>query len=191
MSAYESINAQANAAIDELLEAADTLKTGDILVIGCSTSEVMGKLIGTGSSVEAAKAIMDAVLPKIKEHGLYLAVQCCEHLNRCLVVERECMEKYHLQQVWVKPQLHAGGAFSMEAVARFDDHVMVEDLRGRASAGMDIGGTFIGMHLHPVVVPVHAKTRKIGEANLTMARTRPKYIGGPRAQYDEMPHPKE
>ena len=157
MSAYESINAQANAAIDELLEAADTLKTGDILVIGCSTSEVMGKLIGTGSSVEAAKAIMDAVLPKIKEHGLYLAVQCCEHLNRCLVVERECMEKYHLQQVWVKPQLHAGG-------------------------------TFIGMHMHPVVVPVHAKTRHIGEANVTMARTRPKYVGGPRAAYDEMPH---
>lgn len=188
MSAYESINAQANAAIDELLEAADTLKTGDILVIGCSTSEVMGKLIGTGSSVEAAKAIMDAVLPKIKEHGLYLAVQCCEHLNRCLVVERECMEKYHLQQVWVKPQLHAGGAFSMEAVARFDDHVMVEDLRGRASAGMDIGGTFIGMHMHPVVVPVHAKTRHIGEANVTMARIRPKYVGGPRAAYDEMPH---
>ena len=188
MSAYESINAQANAAIDELLEAADTLKKGDILVIGCSTSEVMGKLIGTGSSVEAAKAIMDAVLPKIKEHALYLAVQCCEPLNRCLVVERECMEKYHLQQVWVKPQLHAGGAFSMEAVARFDDHVMVEDLRGRASAGMDIGGTFIGMHMHPVVVPVHAKTRHIGEANVTMARTRPKYVGGPRAAYDEMPH---
>ena len=159
-----------------------------ITCVGCSTSEVMGKIIGTGSSVEAAKAIMDAVLPKIKAHGLYLAVQCCEHLNRCLVVERECMEKYHLQQVWVKPQLHAGGAFSMEAVARFDDHVMVEDLRGRASAGMDIGGTFIGMHMHPVVVPVHAKTRHIGEANVTMARTRPKYVGGPRAAYDEMPH---
>lgn len=191
MSAYESINAQANAAIDELLEAADTLKTGDILVIGCSTSEVMGKIIGTGSSVEAAKAIMDAVLPKIKAHGLYLAVQCCEHLNRCLVVERECMEKYHLQQVWVKPQLHAGGAFSMEAVARFDDHVMVEDLRGRASAGMDIGGTFIGMHMHPVVVPVHAKTRHIGEANVTMARTRPKYVGGRARRMTKCPTDKQ
>ena len=189
MNTYETINAQANAAIDELFYAADTLKKGDMLVvIGCSTSEIMGKLIGTGSSVEAAKAVMDAVLPKVKERGLYLAVQCCEHLNRCLVVERECMERYGLQQVWVKPQLHAGGAFSMEAVARFNDHVMVEDLRGRASAGMDIGGTFIGMHMHPVVVPVHAKTRRIGDANVTMARTRPKYVGGPRAAYDEMPH---
>ncbi len=157
MSAYESINAQANAAIDELLEAADTLKTGDILVIGCSTSEVMGKLIGTGSSVEAAKAIMDAVLPKIKEHGLYLAVQCCEHLNRCLVVERECMEKYHLQQVWVKPQLHAGGAFSMEAVARFDDHVMVEDLRGR---GKRRHGHRRHVHRHAYASGGGARSRK-------------------------------
>lgn len=133
MNTYETINAQANAAIDELFYAADTLKKGDMLVIGCSTSEIMGKLIGTGSSVEAAKAVMDAVLPKVKERGLYLAVQCCEHLNRCLVVERECMERYGLQQVWVKPQLHAGGAFSMEAVARFNDHVMVRTFAaGRA-----------------------------------------------------------
>lgn len=190
MEPYAEINAQANTALDELFAAADTLRAGDIFVVGCSTSEVMGKMIGTGSNVDAAKAIMDAVLPRVRERGLFLAAQCCEHLNRCLVVERACMEKFGLQQVWVKPQLHAGGAFSMQAVARFDEPVMVEDLRGRASAGMDIGGTFIGMHLHPVVVPVHAKTRKIGEANLTMARTRPKYVGGPRAQYDEMPHPK-
>ncbi len=179
----DKIREQAAAAIDELFAAADTLKKGDILVIGCSTSEIVGKCIGTGSSEEAAKAVMDAVLPRIKEKGLYLAVQCCEHLNRSLVVERECMEKYDLQQVWVKPQLHAGGAFAMQAVSRFEDHVMVEDLRGRASAGMDIGGTFIGMHMHPVVVPIHAVTRHIGKANLTMARTRPKYVGGPRAAY--------
>lgn len=185
MMEMEKVYEQASAAIDELFAAADTLKMGDILVIGCSTSEIVGKRIGSGSSVEAAKAVMDAVLPKVKARGLYLAVQCCEHLNRCLVVERECMEKFDLQQVWVKPQLHAGGAFSMEAVARFDDHVMVEDLRGKASAGMDIGGTLIGMHMHPVVVPVHAVTRHIGEANLVMARTRPKYVGGPRAVYDD------
>ena len=179
----DKIREQVASAMDELFAAADTLRQGDILVIGCSTSEIVGKCIGTGSSEEAAKAVMDIVLPRIKEKGLYLAVQCCEHLNRSLVVERECMEKYDLQQVWVKPQLHAGGAFAMQAVARFDDHVMVEDLRGRASAGMDIGGTFIGMHMHPVVVPIHAVTRRIGEANLTMARTRPKYVGGPRAAY--------
>ena len=187
MDIYEMIHSQAVQAMDELMEAADTLRKGDILVVGCSTSEVMGKMIGTGSNVDAARAIMDAVLPRIKEKGLYLAVQCCEHLNRSLVVERECMDKYNLQQVWVRPQLHAGGAFAMQALERFEDHVMVEDLKGRASAGMDIGGTLIGMHLHPVVVPVHAKTRKIGEANVTMARTRPKYVGGPRAAYDEMP----
>jgi len=174
---------QAAAAIEELFAAADTLKKGDILVIGCSTSEIVGKCIGTGSSEEAAGAVMDAVLPRIKEKGLYLAVQCCEHLNRSLVVERECMEKYHLQQVWVKPQLHAGGAFALQAVSRFEDHVMVEDLRGLASAGMDIGGTFLVMRMLPVVVPIHAVTRHIGQANLTMARTRPKYVGGPRAAY--------
>ena len=190
MEAYAMIHEQAKAALSELFAVADTLRPGNILVIGCSTSEVMGKMIGTGSSEEAAKAIMDAVLPEVKARRLYLAVQCCEHLNRSLVVERECMDQYGLQQVWVRPQLHAGGAFAMQALARFDDHVMVEDLKGRASAGMDIGGTFIGMHMHPVVVPVHAKTRKIGEANVTMARTRPKYVGGPRAAYDEMPKPK-
>ena len=186
MEAYAMIHEQAKAALSELFAAADTLRPGNILVIGCSTSEVMGKMIGTGSSEEAAKAIMDAVLPEVKARGLYLAVQCCEHLNRSLVVERECMDRYGLQQVWVRPQLHAGGAFAMQALARFDDHVMVEDLKGRASAGMDIGGTFIGMHMHPVVVPVHAKTRKIGEANVTMARTRPKYVGGPRAIYQDV-----
>ncbi len=185
----DTVFAQASAAIDELLDKAVTLKSGDMVVIGCSTSEVGGHMIGTSSSEEVAKAIMDAVLPKLRERGIYLAVQCCEHLNRCLVVERECMEKYDLTQVWVRPQLHAGGAFAMQAIARFDDYVMVEDLKGKASAGMDIGGTFIGMHMHPVVVPIHAENKKIGSANVTMARTRPKYIGGPRAAYDDMPGP--
>jgi len=186
MDFFDEINAQAAAAADELFAVADTLKKGDILVVGCSTSEIMGRRIGTGSNEDAAKAVMDALLPRAKERGLYLAVQCCEHLNRCLAVERGCMEKYDLQQVWVRPQLHAGGAFAMQAVARFEDPVMVEDLRGKASAGMDIGGTLIGMHMHPVVVPVHAVTRKIGEANVIAARTRPKYVGGPRAAYDEL-----
>ena len=180
---------QIGAGLGELLAAADTLKRGDILVVGCSTSEIMGECIGSASNQDAAEAVMDAILPQAQARGLYLAVQCCEHLNRCLVVERACMERYDLQQVWVRPQLHAGGAFAMQAVARFEDPVMVEDLKGKAAAGMDIGGTLIGMHMHPVVVPIHAKTRKVGQANLVMARTRPKYVGGPRAQYDEMqPH---
>ena len=183
----KQIETEARQAVTELLAQAK-LKKGDVFVVGCSSSEIVGGHIGKDSSLEAAQAVYAGIAPVLAENGIWLAAQCCEHLNRCLVVERECMEKYHLQQVWVRPQLHAGGAFSMEAVARFDDHVMVEDLRGRASAGMDIGGTFIGMHMHPVVVPVHAKTRHIGEANVTMARTRPKYVGGPRAAYDEMPH---
>lgn len=186
---YESINEQTKAVMEELIAAADTLRPGDILVVGCSTSEVMGKCIGTASSEVAAKAIMDAVYPVIREKGLYLAVQCCEHLNRSLVVERECLDRYHLQEVWVRPHLHAGGAFAMQALERFSEPVMAEDLRGRASAGIDIGGTLIGMHMHPVVVPVHAKQRSIGCAHVNVARTRPKYVGGPRAQYDEIkPH---
>lgn len=181
-----TIAEQAKTALMELFEAADMLRAGDILVVGCSTSEVMGACIGTASSAEAAQSIMRGLYEPIKARRLFLAVQGCEHLNRCLVVERECMERYALQQVWVKPQPHAGGAFATLAYETFSDPVMVEDLRGRASAGMDIGGTFIGMHMHPVVVPIHAQTRRIGQANLTMARTRPKYIGGPRAVYEDM-----
>lgn len=183
----QKIYEQARAAIGELMAAADNLKAGDMLVVGCSTSEICGKRIGTGSSEEAAGAVMDAILPVARARGLFLCVQCCEHLNRCLVVERACMERYDLQQVWVRPHLNAGGAFAMEAVKRLEDCVMAEDLRGKAAAGMDIGGTLIGMHMHPVVVPIHAEIRKIGEANLVMARTRPKYVGGPRALYDDIP----
>lgn len=185
MSMTDKIKEQMQAALCELFEAAkDNIKPGDIFVIGCSSSEIMGKCIGTASSEEAAKAVMDVLLPKVKEYGIYLAVQCCEHLNRALVVERACMEKYGLNEVWVLPQLHAGGAMAMQAMSRFKEPAMVESVNGRASLGVDIGGTFIGMHMHSVVVPIHAATRKIGEANITMARTRPKYIGGPRAAYD-------
>ncbi|MEE0680722.1 MAG: TIGR01440 family protein [Candidatus Gastranaerophilaceae bacterium] len=183
----DNINKQAREAMNELLSAAVMLKKGDIVVVGCSTSEVGGRLIGTNSSSDIAHEIMEAFYQPIIDRGLYLAVQCCEHLNRALVVERECMERYDLTQVWVRPQLHAGGAFAMQAIERFNDPVIVEDLRGRACAGIDIGGTFIGMHMHPVVVPIHTNKRKLGEANVTMARTRPKYVGGPRAVYDEMP----
>ncbi len=179
-----NITNQVRDALTDLFAVAE-LHEGDLFVVGCSTSEAGGHMIGSHSSAEIASAIMDAVLPEIKTRGLYLAVQCCEHLNRALVVEREAMKKYDLTHVWVRPWLHAGGAFAVEALTRFSDPVMVEDIKGRASAGMDIGGTLIGMHLHPVVVPVHTRHRRVGEAVLTMARTRPKYIGGPRAQYDE------
>lgn len=179
------IGEQSRRVVGELLENAAALRENDIVVIGCSTSEVAGKCIGTASSEEVAKEIMDAMLPAIRNRGLFLAVQGCEHLNRALVVERACLERYDLEEVTVRPWLHAGGAFATLAFCRFDDPVMVEDLNSKARAGIDIGGTFIGMHLRKVVVPIHAKNRRIGEAVVTMARTRPKYVGGPRAHYPE------
>lgn len=160
---------------------------GALIVLGCSTSEIVGKRIGSGSSEEAAKAVLDALLPLVDAAGLDLAVQGCEHINRSLCVRRATMQKYGLQQVWVRPWLHAGGACVTGAYERMDDAVMVEDLKGQATLGIDIGDTLIGMHLHCVAVPVHSPLRRIGEANLVMAFSRPKYVGGPRAQYDNVP----
>lgn len=179
---FTDITKQAQSAAQILVEAAAP-KKGELCVIGCSTSEVMGARIGSASNADVAAAIMDGVLPVLTGAGLYIAVQGCEHINRALCVSPECLAAYKLQQVWVEPWLHAGGAFITEACKRFSDHVMAEDLRAQASLGMDIGDTIIGMHLHPVVVPVHTDLRRIGEANLVLARTRPKYVGGPRAQY--------
>lgn len=181
---YSELTKQAREAADILISAAMP-RTGDLLVIGCSTSEIVGKRIGSASSEDAAKAVMDGVLEPILAAGLYLGVQGCEHINRAVCTSRACMEKFDLQQVWVKPWLHAGGAFCTEAYGRIADAVMVEDLRARASLGMDVGGTLIGMHLHPVVVPIHTDLRLLGAATLVLAKTRPKYVGGPRAQYDE------
>jgi uncharacterized protein (TIGR01440 family) len=186
---YNQLTLQAAEAVDHLLSSAQ-YKAGDIFVVGCSTSEITGHRIGSASNEEVAKAVMDAILPKVMAAGLYLAVQGCEHINRSLCTSRACMERYGLQEVWVRPWLHAGGAFATEAFNRIPDKVMVEDVCGKAALGMDIGGTMIGMHLHPVVVPVHTEHRSIGEATLVLAKTRPKYVGGPRAQYntDEEAH---
>ncbi len=177
----EKLTSQAKAALFALLEVAN-LKAGQIVVLGCSTSEVRGSRIGSDSSEDIAAAIMAGILPTIKENGLFLAVQCCEHLNRSLVVERKCAEKYALDEVNVRPSLHAGGAMATTAARVFDDFCMAEKIS--AHAGIDIGDTLIGMHLRPVAVPVRFQGGVIGQANVVMARTRPKYIGGPRAQYD-------
>lgn len=167
-------------AAEELLTVA-MLKPGDVLVVGCSSSEIMGERIGHGSSLEAAEAVVDALLPLVKQHGLWLAAQCCEHLNRALIVEAEAAEKYGWEQVTVVPQPHAGGSFATTVWKRFSQPIAVESIR--ANAGMDIGDTLIGMHLRAVAVPVRLSVRRIGAANLVCARTRPKYIGGPRAVY--------
>ncbi|MGR6835468.1 TIGR01440 family protein [Syntrophomonas erecta] len=177
------IKIQMKQALEELLETAH-LKPDHILVVGCSTSEVLGYHIGKHSSLEVADAILNVLLPVIKEKKLYLAVQCCEHLNRALLVEETCASKYNLDEVAVIPHERAGGSLATRALELFDEPVVVESIQ--AHAGIDIGDTFIGMHLKPVVVPVRALLKEIGQAHLTMARTRPKYIGGPRAQYGDL-----
>ena len=181
--AAELLNAlreQAQSAVKELLDEAQ-LKAGDILVIGCSTSEVIGRTIGKASVPEAAEAVFEGMYSAASERGVFLAAQCCEHLNRALVVEAECAEKYGLDAVCVRPVPKAGGSFATTAFARFDAPVVVEQIK--AHAGIDVGGTLIGMHLRAVAVPVRLSIARIGEAPIICARTRPKFIGGSRAQY--------
>ncbi len=178
---YEEINRQAGDAIRELLEQAD-LKEGEIFVVGCSSSEIKGEHIGKGSDIDAAKAVYDAIHPILAGKGVFLAAQCCEHLNRAIIIERDALPK-DAEICNVVPQLHAGGSFAMTVYENANDPVAVESIR--AAAGMDIGDTLIGMHLRPVAVPVRLSIKKIGEANLVCARTRPKFIGGARAVYDE------
>jgi TIGR01440 family protein len=180
---YEEITAQARQAVTELLEQAK-LKAGQVMVVGCSSSEMVGQRIGKGSSLEAAQAAFAGIYPVLQEKGIWLAVQCCEHLNRSLIVERELAERKGWEIVNVVPQPHAGGSFAVTAYANFKDPVAVESIV--ADAGLDIGGTLIGMHLRRVAVPVRLSLKKIGEANILCARTRPKYVGGSRAVYLEM-----
>ena len=176
----ENIKQQAKTAVRELLDVAK-LRRGDVLVVGCSSSEVVGARIGKGSSAEAADAILAGIAPVLEEQGIYLAAQCCEHLNRALIMERTTAEKYGYEPVWVKPQPKAGGSFATAVWESMDDPVAVEEIK--AHAGMDIGATLIGMHLRRVAVPVRLSLNHIGQAPLVCARTRPAYIGGPRAQY--------
>ncbi|RHT69375.1 TIGR01440 family protein [Ruminococcaceae bacterium AM28-23LB] len=179
---YEEITGQARQAVTELLERA-RLEPGDIFVVGCSSSEVGGHRIGSDSSPEVAQAILDGIYPILKEKGIYLAAQCCEHLNRAIVLEKEAARTYGLAPVNVVPQPKAGGSFAAAAYKAFSHPVMVEHVK--AAAGIDIGGTLIGMHLREVAVPTRLSIKQIGEANIICARTRPKFIGGQRAHYDE------
>lgn len=177
----ESIKNQAKTALTELLDNAK-LKKGDIVVIGVSSSEIIGSRIGTAGSKEASRAVYEGMIPVLKERGLFAAIQCCEHLNRALIVERECAERYGLTQVNVVPHPHAGGSFATECYSRFEDPVAVEAVR--AHAGVDIGDVFVGMHIIPVAVPFRGSLNSIGEAHLTMCRRRPKFVGGSRAIYN-------
>ena len=181
---FDGIQKQAERAVRELLEVSK-LRPGDLLVIGCSSSEIMGERIGKGSSMEAAQAVYDGIAPVLEQQGILLAVQCCEHLNRALIVEMSTAKKFGYEPVNVRPWAHAGGSFATTVWEHMEHPVAVEHVR--AQAGMDIGDTLIGMHLREVAVPVRLSIKKIGEANLVCARTRPKFIGGDRARYvDEL-----
>ncbi len=177
---YEQIKTQAQQVITELVETAG-LGAGDLLVIGCSSSEIMGQRIGKGSSMEAAKAVYEGIAPTIKTKGILLAVQCCEHLNRALIVEKSTADRFGYEMVNVKPQPKAGGSFATTVWEDMECPVAVEQIK--AKAGLDIGGTLIGMHLKAVAVPVRLSIKQIGEANILCARTRPRFIGGERAHY--------
>lgn len=178
----ENIRMQAGQAAKELLLQAH-LSEGDILVVGCSSSEVTGERIGTSSSLETAEAVFEGIYEVTVESGLYLAAQCCEHLNRALIIEKELARRERLPIVNVVPHPKAGGSFGTTAYSRFKEPVAVEHLS--AQAGMDIGDTLIGMHLADVAVPVRISVKEIGQAHLVCARTRGKFIGGERAVYNK------
>lgn len=167
--------------VNEWIET-DYLKENDIFIVGCSTSEVAGKHIGTSGSEEVAKVIFNALTTLSKEKKIHIAFQSCEHLNRAIVLERTVQETLNIDAVSVTPVPTAGGSMASYAFKNFNDAVVVEEIR--AHAGIDIGDTMIGMHLKKVAVPLRLSQKKIGNAHFTAARTRPKLIGGVRAQYE-------
>ena len=176
----EEIKKEAEKAASELVEKA-RLKKGNIAVVGCSTSEILGDDLGGHSTPEIAQAVFDGINSVFKPLGIYIAAQCCEHLNRAIIIEREAVP--FLQIVNAVPQPKAGSSFAAAAYKSFKNPVAVEEIK--ADGGLDIGGTLIGMHLKEVAVPVRLSIKKIGEANIICARTRPKFIGGGRAHYNE------
>lgn len=176
----KTLYSQAKETILEIIEKAKLVK-GNILVVGCSTSEIIGAKIGTNSAPEIAEEVFSAFYEVAKDKGIYLAVQCCEHLNRAIVTERKAVGSAETVNVVPKPK--AGGSLATVAYKTFTNPVVVEDIK--ADAGIDIGFTLIGMHLKKVAVPVRLENNKIGEALVVSARTRPKFIGGIRAEYDQ------
>ncbi len=182
---FAEIEEQSRIAAIEICDASG-IKPGQIFVVGCSSSEVLGDRIGTATNTEVAEAIYNGISAVLSVRGVCLAGQCCEHLNRALVVEEEILEKYRFEQVNAIPRPdHAGGAFATVCYQRMKHPVVTESINAQAVAGIDIGGTMIGMHIHPTVVPLRISLRKIGEAPIICARRRPRYIGGARAVYDE------
>ncbi len=178
----ETVKKQAHEAVCEVIDLAK-MKEGDLLVVGCSSSEIVGGAIGKASSPEAAEAVFESIYGAVSARGIYLAAQCCEHLNRALVLEREAACAYGGRMVNAVPQIKAGGGFATAAYRAFLRPVLCETVQ--AKGGIDIGETLIGMHIMPVCVPLRLTTRFIGEARVTAAKSRLPYIGGSRAIYLE------
>lgn len=181
----ENIEKQVYSLVIQLMEK-HSLRKGDIFVVGCSSSEISGGNIGKNSNADVGKAVFAGASQACAEKDVFLACQCCEHLNRALVVERECADKYGYEEVCVVPWLKGGGSFATAAYYGFENPVMIEHVK--ASAGIDIGGTLIGMHLKDVAVPVRLENNFVGEAYVSAAYCRPKLIGGERAKYEKDVH---
>lgn len=177
---FNTLKNEFSKALDELLSQINPTRQC-LMVIGCSTSEVLGQRIGTAGSTDVAQALWDVIQQKKKTYSIDIAVQCCEHLNRALVVERETLDKYRLREVAAIPIPQAGGAFAAYVYRQLQEPCLVESIT--ADFGIDIGETFISMHLRPVVVPLRLSVKKIGDAHLMAATTRPPLIGGERARY--------
>jgi uncharacterized protein (TIGR01440 family) len=167
--------------LEELIQAG-RLKPGSLIVIGASTSEMRGQRIGTAGAEDCARAIVEAAMAVKESHGVDFAFQCCEHLNRALVVERSVLERKQLEEVTVVPVPEAGGSMAAYAFRHLADPAVAETVL--ADAGVDVGGTLIGMHLRRVAVPFRPSVSRIGEAQVIAAYTRPKLIGGARAKYE-------
>lgn len=178
----ESIKKDAEAAVSAIVSEAK-LESGDLFIVGCSSSEVLGEKIGTNSSLDVADAIFEGIYGVLKAKGIFMAVQCCEHLNRAVILEKKAAKMFGYEQVNVIPQPKAGGSLGTLAFERLESAVAVEKVR--ADAGLDIGLTMIGMHLKEVAVPLRIPVKKIGNAPIVCARTRPKFVGGVRAKYNE------
>lgn len=179
---YEEITQQAKQAVIEIIEQAH-LKAGDVFVTGCSSSTVAGESFGQASSMEIAQAIFDGIYPELSSRGIYLAAQCCEHLNRAIITEKAVAVSQYRETVNAVPQPKAGGSFATITYNTLKEPVALEHIK--ADAGIDIGGVLIGMHLKDVAVPLTLSIKQIGQAHITSARTRAKFIGGERAHYNE------
>ena len=179
---FEQEQQDAVRVVEEFLGQAK-LKKGDLVVIGCSTSEIASHRIGSYSNADLGEAVFLAMQEAFAKEGIRIATQCCEHLNRALIIERKDAERFGYEEVNVVPQPKAGGSFSTAAWKHMQDPVAVEHIQ--AKGGIDIGDTLIGMHLRAVAVPVRIEHPTIGGAHIVCARTRAKFVGGERAHYNE------